>query len=504
MKWIREHKKLCIVLAVILVIVIVLLAIRQAGIKALESLESKPETSTIEKRTLVESVSATGNFVACDSTSVSAEITNVKFLTLKVKVGDTVSAGQILATLDTEELQEQYNDACKNLTDSRNQSQRNKDSAQRSLDDAAKNKDESLKEVDTNITDAYNDWQDAKTEYQNKKKQLDDVKKQLQGLTVQNANYGSLSSQKNALENEVKTTKTTMERREREYNDRVSKREDRIKTINDNYQNQVDSYNTTMENADSAADAQQEQVDNLAEQIGNATVKAPVSGLVTAVNYEVGDNYNGADICVIQNVSAFDVMTEIDEYDINKIKVGQEVLIKTNATGDTELSGTVAEVSPIATGNNGTSGSTGDLAGLGIDIEGMMNAGGISGSGSNNDVTYTVKIGVNTPCEELRIGMTAKLSIILRKNEDVLSVPYNAVQEKEDKSLYIEEVTGEDKDGNYVTKEIPVTKGLESDYYVEVIGDKVKEGMKILIPKAEGSSILEEMLAESGATGGIK
>ena len=61
---------------------------------------------------------------------------------------------------------------------------------------------------------------------------------------------------------------------------------------------------------------------------------------MTAVNVEVGDTYNGNVIAVIDNVDSFDI-TEIDEYDINRIAVGQEVIIKTNATGDEELSGVV-------------------------------------------------------------------------------------------------------------------------------------------------------------------
>ena len=152
------------------------------------------------------------------------------------------------------------------------------------------------------------------------------------------------------------------------YETRVANREEDIKRINDNYQDQVDNYNDTMDSTKDSGKTQQERVDDLQEKIEGATVRATVSGLVTAVNVEVGDDYNGSVIAIIDNVDSFDITTEIDEYDINDIQEGQEVVIKTNATGSTELSGTVKKVSPIATGStgNGVSGS------MGLDLDSIL------------------------------------------------------------------------------------------------------------------------------------
>jgi multidrug efflux pump subunit AcrA (membrane-fusion protein) len=232
-------------------------------------------------------------------------------------------------------------------------------------------------------------------------------------------------------------------------------------------------------------------------------VTAPAAGLVTAVNIEVGDTYNGSTIAVINNVDTFDVTTEIDEYDINDIAEGQEVVIKTNATGDQELSGVVTKVSPIATGS-GSSGSLGGSLG-GMDISSILGGSSSSLTGSSSDdVTFTVTIHVNTISDKLRIGMTAKLSIIKQKNEDVLSVPYNAVQSDDDETFYVEKITGtSEEDGSCITQRITVVKGIESDYYTEIIGSDLSQGDQVLLPKTEGGNSLQDLINESGSMGGV-
>ena len=259
-----------------------------------------------------------------------------------------------------------------------------------------------------------------------------------------------------------------------------------------------------MDSTEDSGKTQQERIDDLQEQIDGTVVKATASGLVTAVNVEVGDTYNGSVIAVIDNVDSFDITTEIDEYDINSIAVGQEVVIKTNATGDEELSGTVKKVSPIATGS-----SSGDLSGSlgGLDLGSIMGGSGSSSfstGSSNDDVTFTVTIALNTQSDKLRIGMTAKLNIVLQKNADVLSVPYNAVQtDDEGTSYYVQKVTGTNEDGTYKTKKIKVDKGIESDYYTEIINSGLEEGDQVIVPAAEKQNSLEDMINQSSSMGGV-
>lgn len=489
-KWIKEHKNLSITVAVIAVIaiiaaMIVIVKVNQTA-KALQDAAKEQETAKVEKRTLMESLSATGTFVASDETGVTSETINTKVLSVNVSVGDTVNAGDVICTLDTTELQKDLSDAKQSLADAQEQRQRTIDGANRSLSEAETNRKEALNNLDTSISDAQQDWQDAQA-------QLDSLNAQ---KNAADAAGSALESAK--LEGEIRIAQTSVDRAKRTYDTLVQNRDSNIKTINDTYQNQADSCNTTIENASASTDMQQEQVDRLQEQIDQAVVTAPARGLVTALNVKSGDHYNGGMIAVVKNVDTFEVTAEIDEYDVNKVQVGQEVVIKTNADEDLELSGTVKSIAPAATGSTSVSDSG---AALGLDLENLMDSSSmVSGS---NDVAFTVRVSVNTPCDQIKLGMTAKLSIVLEKGENVLSIPYNALQGDSEEGYYIEEVTKKDKNGTYQTTKVSVNKGLENDYYVEITGAEVKEGMEILVPKAEEETSIVELLEQTGAMGGI-
>ena len=487
--WINDHKKVCIIIGIV-VIALVLVLIARAVSAGKKQADNAQETATVEKRTLMESVSATGTFVAADEDKITSDTTGVEVLAVNVEVGDTVSAGDVIAVLDSADLQDNLADAKESLSDTNEQTQRTRDSAKRNLEQAGKTRDEDLADVDTNIQDAYDEWQSAENNYN------ESVAAYNEAVAMANSITDKTSTAYTNANSQVNTLKSSYDRL-------VSQREDTIKRINDTYQDQVDTYNNTMDSTEDSGKTQQERIDDLQEQIDGTVVKATASGLVTAVNVEVGDTYNGSVIAVIDNVDSFDITTEIDEYDINSIAVGQEVVIKTNATGDEELSGTVKKVSPIATGS-----SSGDLAGNlgGLDLGSIMGSSSSSAfsSGSNDDVTFTVTIALNTPSDKLRIGMTAKLNIVLQKNADVLSVPYNAVQTDDDgATYYVQKVTGTNDDGSYKTKKISVDKGIESDYYTEVINSGLKEGDEVLVPSAEKQNTLEDMINQSSSMGGV-
>ena len=501
--WIKEHKKACIIIGIV-VIVLVLVLIAGAVSAGKKQTDNAQETATVEKRTLMESVSATGTFVAADEDKITSDTTGVEVLAVNVEVGDTVAAGDVIAVLDSADLQDNLSDAKKNLSDTNEQTQRTRDSAKRNLEQAGKTRDEDLADVDTNIQDAYDEWQSAENNYNESVAAYNEAVAMANSITDKTSTaYTNANSQVNTLKRQMDTDRRTADSRKSSYDRLVSQREDTIKRINDTYQDQVDTYNNTMDSTEDSGKTQQERIDDLQEQIDGTVVKATASGLVTVVNVEVGDTYNGSVIAVIDNVDSFDITTEIDEYDINSIAVGQEVVIKTNATGDEELSGTVKKVSPIATGS-----TSGDLAGNlgGLDLGSIMGSSSSSAfsSSSNDDVTFTVTIALNTPSDKLRIGMTAKLNIVLQKNADVLSVPYNAVQTDDDgATYYVQKVTGTNDDGSYKTKKITVAKGIESDYYTEVINSGLKEGDEVLVPSAEKQNTLEDMINQSSSMGGV-
>lgn len=108
---------------------------------------------------------------------------------------------------------------------------------------------------------------------------------------------------------------------------------------------------------------------------------------------------------------------------------------------------------------------------------------------------YEIKIDVKTEDERLRMGLTAKCSIILEEVRDVYAVPYDAIQENSEGSTVV--CVSEKTEKGYSSKEILVEKGMESDYYVEISGDELRDGLQILIPTDEVSINADEKLQEN-------
>src|SRR5699024_4356411 len=96
-----------------------------------------------------------------------------------------------------------------------------------------------------------------------------------------------------------------------------------------------------------ATQSQEIAIQSLQDTLADATITAPVSGVVTAVYAEEGQPGNGL-LFVIEDTDALKITTNIREYDVGNIEVGMPVVIRSDATGDKEISGTVTYIAPAA------------------------------------------------------------------------------------------------------------------------------------------------------------
>lgn len=199
-------------------------------------------------------------------------------------------------------------------------------------------------------------------------------------------------------------------------------------------------------------------IQSLQDTLADATITAPVSGVVTAVYAEEGQPGNGL-LFVIEDTDALKITTNIREYDVGNIEVGMPVVIRSDATGDKEIPGTVTYIAPAA--NKTENGNT-----LTAD---------------DSTVEFEAEVQVNDADSGLRIGMNTRLTVLLEERSDVYGVPYDSVVEKADGSevVYAVEPSSE-KEGSYVVTEVPVTTGLETDFYIEVSGDGITDGLSIV------------------------
>lgn len=476
-KWFKKHKKGTIILSVVVVAAIAAAVILPKtllkGKGSTQKMQAKQNTIQLSKMDLTSSISATGTLESANAKTVSASVSNVKIKKVLVSEGDTVKKGQSLVTFDESELQTTLSDAKESLSDTITQNASQLKSAKRKL-------------------------RDAKETYTTQKKKLQ--KEVASAKKTYEAAKKAVSQAKNAQE-KTKANQT-LQQAKSAYEQAVSQQTSSNKQNKESIENAKESVTTTENSNKKSLKEAQKSVDDATEALENCVIIAPISGTITAVGVEAGDTYSGGDMFEISDCSKFQVSTTVSEYDIANVKKGQKVVILTDATDDTELQGEITYVA-LTTGSS-LSSSSSSSSGNGATAQ--SSAGGGSSSSSSSSSGYEVTIKVKDSNDKLRVGMTAKCSIILKEAKDVYAVPYDAIHTNNsgDSVIYVQDGTSK--------KEVTVTKGMESDYYVAVSGDGLSEGLNVIIPSdstsassskdSSDSSGLSGMLGGGGGQGG--
>lgn len=189
---------------------------------------------------------------------------------------------------------------------------------------------------------------------------------------------------------------------------------------------------------------------NLEEQLEETEIYAPCDGTVTMVNAVEGTSPAGT-LFTVEDTSDLIVTAHLREYDVSNVKVGMPVKIKSDALGE-EYEGIVTKIAPTAEKR-----ADGSDAGTAL---------------------FETEIAVTSKDTALKIGMTARLNIIIEEVTDVFAVTYDSISADENGSdvIYVAEKT----DLGYTVKKMPVTVGLETDYLAQISGEGISEDTIVL------------------------
>ena len=543
--FLKKRRKKIIIIVVIIIVAVTVWKLLFSGSKGDDENQMPTELAQVTKQDISNYISVTGTIEAVKSQTVYSTINEVEVLSVDVEVGQTVSKNQIVATLDSSEYEDKLATAQKELDVQRAKTQIRVAKADENVDrtyvDAADGEKHAARNIDRaatdygyslgDVSDAYTDWQetiedyeDAKDDYEKADHRYDKAKKaydrlkegslsetisvegedvtfdatpesmeRLRGIVDERKekrnsaekNRDSAEDAAQAAERKYYHAKESSEQTYRKYDDAVESYADDAeghqRKIEDAGYDQQEAYL----DASIAADQQEDQIKNYKKQIDKCSIKAPIDGVVTSVKMEAGDetgNDNNV-ICVIQDTSAFIVNGTVDEYDVSKIKEGMKAVIRTDATGDAEMEGVVLYVAPTPNSSGSSEKST----------------------GSSSGTEYEVKISINELNPDARIGMTAATNIIIEEAEAVLAVPSEYVDQNMNGDYVIYSI-----DMSTVSdavelapellssiSEVPVVKGLESEYYVQIDGNGLREGLDIISPS--NVTYLRGNLLDAGA-----
>ena len=491
-KW--TVKKTIGLVSILLIVALIGLAIYQSKISE-NTTESQFVTEELTRHSIVSSVSGTGTVMASSSEDVTTELMGYKVKEVCVQEGDMVSAGDIICKLDMSDVQARKNDIVK----AKNEAVNNKNTQDANYDTQLVNnqtsRGERLAQAVANRDAKREAYEKAKADYDfyNEavyRPALDSGKSEAQ--LALSGEYTVLQQKKMAMD----SAETALNSAEAQI---ASIQQENDQALVDAKTNYDTSQQEMIRNYD-------ETIRDLNSTIAKGTVRATISGAVTSINVKTGRNFNGGTIATVEGLNEFYVEGSIDEYDVADVAAGMKAVMKTDATRDEELNGYVTYVALKATGGNSSSGGVQDYTAL---LNGDMSslAGGMSSSG--NDANYKVKISLNDQNSRLRLGMNVKISIVTQSAEDVLAVPYGAIQTREDGSTYIEVIDEEasvpDEKGRVtqVTKELDVTVGLQGSYYYEIKGPDIKEGLQVVVPDDDSGQSMDELLNMVGNAGGV-
>lgn len=483
--WFKQHKKFTALLVVLaLAAAIVLRFLPQKG-AAQGSTVSFVRTTTLQKTSLENSVSTTGTV---ESANVSTVTTDLKYTvkSVNVQVGDTVQAGDVICTLDTEDLEKQIERAKESLTDQTKQTQEAYDKALKSYNEAKKDYDDAVTAAADAEDDYYDSWDDLnaavnqvsalQADYDSKQSQLSSM------LTEYNeavSTYGADSDEAKAAkdhyeqfkEGDAKAAQTALEHAQETtgYQSLVQAKDQAVaaweqaKTAKEQSEKQLETASESLDTAKKNLDksGSSDTLEDLQEQLTKCTLTAETSGTVTSLNATVGSICSDT-VATIQDTNALKIAVTIQEYDVPNVSIGMKARITSDAT-DGEISGTLTQISPTATAATGGQ------------------------SSSSSSGTFSAEVSVDGASSGLLIGMNANVEIVQSTTDNVFVVPYDAVGTEDDGTKYVMVKTGGDG-ADATFEKVTVTTGAENDYYIEIGGDALSEGMEVRSSASDDSA----------------
>jgi HlyD family secretion protein len=196
-------------------------------------------------------------------------------------------------------------------------------------------------------------------------------------------------------------------------------------------------------------------VERSEEELANATIKAPIRATVLTRDVEIGSPVSsilnlGANATLVMTLGDIErvfVRGKVDEADIGRVRLGQTARITTETFRDRVFTGRVTEIAP-----------------LGVE--------------KDNVTTFSVKVSIDNPGNELKANMTANAEIILEELPDSLLIPEAAVTYDAKRNAFVDVVDAGARNGR---RRVPVKVGIGNGTRMQVLGG-LNAGDKVVLP----------------------
>lgn len=247
-----------------------------------------------------------------------------------------------------------------------------------------------------------------------------------------------------------------------------------------------DDYAAKLKNARLSLDDAILQREKLYTQLEDYTIKSPIDGTVVTKNKKQGDKIESGGggqsaatasssstssnvLAVIYDMSSLCIQLDIDELDVKKVAVGQEVQITADAVEGKTYTGIIENVSV-----NGT-------------------------VGTNGVTTYPAKVRIQDADDQLLPGMNVDAEITVDEAENVIAVPMNAVNRGD--TVYVKgDKTDQNDKAPEGYKTVSVETGINNGSFIEIKSGLSENDVVYVTPSSGDNQ--QQMMPGMGGMGG--
>lgn len=426
---------------------------------------AKPQTTpigtytsgTVKKEDLSKYVNMSGTVTGKDSVNITGD-PSLKVIELNVKKGDEVKKGDILCKFDTTSLQEEFDALSESNSKSQGAANYSHSINQRNLEQAKRDRTAAIAQAQQDLNDAIAKRDQAYADYDSRVQFFNTLNKDIERYFTEmsEAEDEAKAEEARAKWESARAQSDALDLALAEEHAQLASYDDAVTTARRNYDNTVRSTENAVQSAQDAVDQEQfsnsddtssEKLKTLSKQIEDCVVVAPIDGVITELNISEGTQPYSSNLMTISNASSLIVKGKVDESDILNIIGGMNAEIYTTATENETIMGKVDR------------------------IEHTSDNSGESSGGYNVEITFKDK--------RLLIGMKANVKIVLDHKDDVVCLPYDAVQKDENDNCYVwaAESVG---DNSYKLKKVDIKTGFEGDYYTEITSGDLNVGDVII------------------------
>jgi len=411
-----------------------------------------PPTATVQRGSLVVTVSAAGIVSAAEDAALSLQTTGL-VTQVKVRVGDQVKKGELLMQLETTDLDLALKAAQANLAN-----------AQANYEATKANLPRALRTAQANLASSQANLEAAQAENAQNRNRLIIAKGQLEkaAVALQQAQgaYDKIAWRGGAG---ATSEAAALQQATIDYQTARANYDLTAATINDStlraaqaafekdqiaLERAISDLDTSLRAAQASLDSAKIAVEQAQSNLDKTRILAPFDGTIAAVNYSVGNSAGTGNAVEVVNLSNLQVNTQLSKMDAPKVKVGNPAQMTLDELPGKTYTATVMSIGPVPVG-------------------------AVPGAITRGVVNYPVVFSIANSDSAIKPGMTAKLNVQVDRRDNVLLISSGAVQTLGAGKFVTVLVNGQ-------LIQTPITTGLSNDQLTEVTSG-LKDGDAVVL-----------------------